>query len=89
MGRIVHNILAMVLLYIVVDMGLAVSYLLGGTCYRHYPVLVSITITVHSGAEAALVVATIVEVLALAGEGPLLLTVALLELLFLVQSVAA
>jgi hypothetical protein len=75
-------------------MGLAVSYLPGGTCCRHYPVLVPITIAVHSGAEAALVVVTVVEVLALrvlalAGEGPLLLTVSLLGLLFLVQSVAA
>jgi hypothetical protein len=55
---------------------------------------VSTTIAVLSGAEVAVVVATVVEalalrVLALAGEGPLLLAVAPLGLLFLVQSVAA
>jgi hypothetical protein len=57
-------------------------------------VFVSTTIAVLSGAEVAIVVATIAEalalrVLALAGEGPLLLVVAPLGLLFLVQSVAA
>jgi hypothetical protein len=57
-------------------------------------VFVSTTIAVLSGAEVAVVVATIEEalalrVLALAGEGPLLLVVAPLGLLFLVQSVAA
>jgi hypothetical protein len=56
--------------------------------------LVSTTAVVLAGAEAAEVVATTVEalalrVLALAGEGPLLLTTALLGLSFLVQSVAA
>jgi hypothetical protein len=55
---------------------------------------VSTTIAVLSGAEVAVVVATVAEalalrVLALAGEGPLLLAVAPLGLLFLVQSVAA
>jgi hypothetical protein len=56
--------------------------------------LVSTTAVVLAGAEAAEVVATTVEalalrVLALVGEGPLLLTTALLGLSFLVQSVAA
>jgi uncharacterized membrane protein len=55
---------------------------------------VSTTAVVLSGAEAAVVVATIVEafsltVHALAGEGFLLLTIALLGLLFLVQSATA
>jgi hypothetical protein len=73
---------------------LTVGCLLRGTCYRHCLVLVSTTVMVFIGAEAAEVVATTTEalalrVLALAGEGPLLLTAALLGLSFLVQFVAA
>jgi hypothetical protein len=56
--------------------------------------LVSTTAVVLAGAEAAEVVPTTVEALALrvlvlVGEGSLLLTTALLGLSFLVQSVAA
>jgi hypothetical protein len=90
-GRTLHNILAEVLLCIMAAMGLTVSCLPRGTCCRCYPMFVSTTAVVLSGAEAAMVVATIVEafsltVHALAGEGFLLLAIALLGLLFLVQS---
>jgi hypothetical protein len=93
-GRILHNILAEVLIYIVTGMGLAVSCLPRGTCCRHYHVFVSTTATVLSSAEAAVVVAAVANALelrvpALAGEGALLLVVALLGLLFLIQSAAA
>jgi hypothetical protein len=57
-------------------------------------VFVSTTATVLSSAEAAVVVAAVANALelrvpALAGEGALLLVVALLGLLFLIQSAAA
>jgi hypothetical protein len=75
-------------------MVLTVGCLLRGTCYRHYHVLVSTTVMVFTSVEAAEVVATTAEalalrVLALAGEGPLLLPATLLGLPFLVQYVAA
>jgi hypothetical protein len=90
-GRILHNILAEVLIYIVTAMGLAVTCLPRGTCCRHYHVFVSTTATVLSSAEAAVVVAAVANALELrvAGEGALLLVVALLGLLFLIQSAAA
>jgi hypothetical protein len=92
-GRILHNIWAGVLLYIVAAMRLGVSCLPWGTCCRHYPMFVSTTAMVLSGAEAAMVVAAVAEALALrvpalTGKGPLLLTIVLLGLLFLVQSAA-
>jgi hypothetical protein len=91
-GQTLHNILAEVLFSIAVAMGLTVSCLPRGTCCQHYDVFVSTTTMVFSGAEAVAVVVVAAEALALrvhalAGEGHLLLAAALLELLFLVQSV--
>jgi hypothetical protein len=75
-------------------MGLAVSCQPGGTCYRCYPVLSSTTVVACSGAEAVVVGVTAAKALALgvhalAGEGFLLLAIALLGLLFLIQTVVA
>jgi hypothetical protein len=86
--------LAEVLLYIVVAVGLAVSYLPWVTCYRHYLVFLSTTVVVISGPEVVVVVVAVAEALALrvpalAGEGPLLLARTLLGLIFLVQSATA
>jgi hypothetical protein len=77
-----------------VAMVLTVGCLPKGTCYRHFPALVSTTAMALTGAEVAEVVAAAAKDLALmvpslAGKGPLLLTAALLGLPFLVQSVAA
>jgi hypothetical protein len=83
--------LAEVLLYIVVAVGLAVSYLPWVTCYRHYLVFLSTTVVVISGPEVVVAVAEALalRVPALAGEGPLLLARTLLGLIFLVQSATA
>jgi hypothetical protein len=94
MGQTLHSILAEVLLYIVMAMGLTVWCLPRGTCCQHYAVFVSTTDVALSGAEATVVVAAAADALtlsalALVGEGPLLLAAALVGLLFLVQSVAA
>jgi hypothetical protein len=79
-------------------MGLAVRCQPGGTCYRCCHVLdgvvASTTIVSRSGAEAVVVGVAVAKALALgvhalASEGFLVLTVALLGLLFLVQSDAA
>jgi hypothetical protein len=93
-GRTLHNILAEALICTVEVMGLTVSYLPRGTCYQHCLASVSTAIVMLSGAEAVVIVSTVVEVLALrayalVGEGFLLLTAALIGLLFLVRSVAA
>jgi hypothetical protein len=84
-----HYILADVLLYIVVAMGLTVSCLPRGTCCRCCPAFVSTTAAVLSDAEVVVVVVAIADVLALrlnalADEGFLLLAAALHVLLFLV-----
>jgi hypothetical protein len=76
----------------VVAIGLTVGCLPMGTCYRHCLVFVSTIVVTLSSVEAVVVVATAAEALALrylalAGEGPLLLIVALFGLLFLLQSV--
>jgi hypothetical protein len=75
-------------------MVLTISYLPKGTCCRHCPTLVSTTVVVLAGAEAAGVVVAAAKALAsmvsaLAGKGPLLLAAALLGLLFPAQSAAA
>jgi hypothetical protein len=93
-GRTLHNTWVEVLLCTVVALGLIVGCLPRGTCYRRCPMLVSTIIVTLSSAEVAVVVAAAPEALALraltlAHEGLLLLTAALLGLLFLVQSVAA
>jgi hypothetical protein len=93
-GRILYNIFPEVLLYIVAAMELVVGCLPRDTWCWHYPVFVSTTTAVLSGEEVVVVVAVVAETLALrvptfASEGPLLLVVALLGLLFLVQSVVA
>jgi hypothetical protein len=77
-----------VLLCIMAAMGLIVSCLPRDTYYRCCHVFVSTTVVALSGVEAIVVVASVVEVLALriqalAGEGFLLLVAALLGLLFL------
>jgi hypothetical protein len=64
-GRTLHNTLAEVLLCIMVDMGLTVSCLPRGTCCQHCPVFVSTIAMVLSGVEAAVVVATVADALAL------------------------
>jgi hypothetical protein len=92
--RSLNNTLAKVLLYIVAAMRLIVSCLPRGTCCRHYPMFVSTIAALLLGEEVVVIVAAVVEALALrvhafAGEGLLLLAAALLGLLFLVQSVAA
>jgi hypothetical protein len=70
-------------------MGLAVSCHPEGTCYRCCPVLASTIVVAHSGAEAvAMAKSLALRVHALAGEDFLLLAIALLGLLFLVQSAA-
>jgi hypothetical protein len=94
MGQILHNTWVGVLLYTAVAMVLTVGCLPRGTCYRHCPVLASTTTVALIGVEANEVVAPTAEalalrVLALAGEGLLLLAAALLGLTFIVQSVAA
>jgi hypothetical protein len=71
-------------------MGLAVSYLPRGTCCQSYSVFVSTAVVVFPSAEADAVVVAAAEdlalrALALADEGPLLLTAALLVLLFPTQ----
>jgi hypothetical protein len=93
-GRTLHSILVEVLLYTTVAMGLAISCLPWCTCCRQYLVIISLATAVFPGAEANAVVAAAAEALALrahalADEGPLLLTTALLGLLFPVQFVAA
>jgi hypothetical protein len=71
-------------------MGLTASYLPRGTCCQHYDVFVSTTTVVFSSVEDATAAeALALRVHALASEGLLLLVAALLELLFLVQSVVA
>jgi hypothetical protein len=93
-GQILHNTWVGVLLCTAVAMVLTVGCLPRGTCYRHCPVLTSTTTVALVGVEANEVVAPTAEalalrVLALAGEGLLLLAAALLGLTFIVQSVAA
>jgi hypothetical protein len=89
-GRTLHNILLEVLLCIAVAMGLTISCLPMGTCCQHYAMFVSITVVVFSGAEVAVAVeALALRVHALANKGLQLLVAALLELLFIVQSVVA
>jgi hypothetical protein len=94
MGQTLHGILAEVLLYTLVAMGLAVSCLPRATCCRRYHVFVSTAAMIFCGAKADTVVAAAMGALALricalADEGPLLLTAALLGLLFPTQSAAA
>jgi hypothetical protein len=94
MGLTLRNILAEVPLYIGVAIRLAVSCKPGGTFYRCCSMLASpiasTTIAVNSSATEAVLVdiaiatALALGVHALTSEGFLLLTVALLELLFLV-----
>jgi hypothetical protein len=93
MGQTLQNVSAEALLYTVVAMRLVVSCLPRGTCCRHCPVFVSTAAAVFPGAEADAVVAAAAEALALrahalVGEGPLLLTVVLLGLLFPAQFIA-
>jgi hypothetical protein len=62
-----------------------------GTCYQHCHALVSTTVVALTGADVVDVVVAAAKALAsrvpaLVGEGPLLLTAALLELLFPAQS---
>jgi hypothetical protein len=70
---------------------LTIGCLPKGTYFRHCHVLASTTVVELIGAEAAEVVVAATKALAskvsaLAGEGPLLLTAALLGLLFPAQS---
>jgi hypothetical protein len=81
-------------LYIGAAMGLAVSCQPGGTCYRCCLVFASTTAVARSSAESVVVDVGVLEALALgvhalAGEGFLLLAVALFGLLFLVQYATA
>jgi hypothetical protein len=93
-GQTLRNTWVGVLLYNAVAMVLTVGCLPKGTCYRHCLVIVFTTAVALAGAEAAEVVLDIAKALAsrvptLGGEGPLLLIVALLELLFPAQFVVA
>jgi hypothetical protein len=92
-GQTLHNTCAVVPLCIGAAMGLAIICQLMGTCYQCYSVFVS-TVVACSDGEVVAVDIAVAEALALrvhavAGEGFLLLTAALLGLLFLVQSVVA
>jgi hypothetical protein len=80
-------------LYIGVAMVLAISCQPEGTYYRCCPVFTSTAALAHSGAvvvvvDVAIAKALILGVHALASEGFLLLVVALIGLLFLIQSTA-